>query len=415
MRRSSRSHSASSAAPAHSRRVSASSMASAVVRHAPLRARHQCVRRRPRADYRASAAEDHGPSGPSCRSARHLTTPTPCDNLRRASLRTPGGLASCLAPSSCSARRGPDATRGPLPHALGRPPRPAPTAALAVDLATGKRSTRRIPPALIPASNEKLAVTYASLLALGPSFRFATDVLGEGELDGTLWRGDVVLKGYGDPTLHTRGPRSPRRRSSARTGSGASPGACRRRRVVLRREAHRRRGGSRTSSSTSRLRSRRCRRPRSLPGRRATRAAPRRGASFREALLARGIAVAGRAVTGERRLGAVPLATIRLVAARGDPALHGPRERQLHGRDAAQAARRRQAGRARRPRAARGRASRSCTSGRSRSTGVRIVDGSGLSPLDRLTAERARRDARWLPGTTRDLRALVRRARRSPA
>jgi D-alanyl-D-alanine carboxypeptidase/D-alanyl-D-alanine-endopeptidase (penicillin-binding protein 4) len=73
---------------------------------------------------------------------------------------------------------------------------------MAVDLATGKQvyaHNLRLP--LIPASNEKLAVTYACLLALGPAFRFSTDVLGEGELDGALWRGDIVLKGYGDPTL----------------------------------------------------------------------------------------------------------------------------------------------------------------------------------------------------------------------
>jgi serine-type D-Ala-D-Ala carboxypeptidase/endopeptidase (penicillin-binding protein 4) len=78
------------------------------------------------------------------------------------------------------------------------------SAALAVDLASGKQLyARNLRLPLIPASNEKLAVTYASLLALGPSFRFATEVLGEGELDGTLWRGDLVLKGYGDPTLST--------------------------------------------------------------------------------------------------------------------------------------------------------------------------------------------------------------------
>jgi D-alanyl-D-alanine carboxypeptidase/D-alanyl-D-alanine-endopeptidase (penicillin-binding protein 4) len=78
------------------------------------------------------------------------------------------------------------------------------TSALAVDLATASSSNaRNLRLPLIPASNEKLAVTYASLLALGASFRFSTDVLGEGELDGTLWRGDVVLKGYGDPTLST--------------------------------------------------------------------------------------------------------------------------------------------------------------------------------------------------------------------
>ncbi len=78
------------------------------------------------------------------------------------------------------------------------------TSAVAVDLTSGKQlyaHNLRLP--LVPASNEKLAVTYASLLALGPSYRFSTDVLGEGELDGTLWRGDIVLKGYGDPTLST--------------------------------------------------------------------------------------------------------------------------------------------------------------------------------------------------------------------
>lgn len=78
------------------------------------------------------------------------------------------------------------------------------SAALAVDLVTGKQVyARNLSLPLIPASNQKLAVTYACLLALGPSFRFTTDVLGEGELDGSLWRGDIVLKGYGDPTLST--------------------------------------------------------------------------------------------------------------------------------------------------------------------------------------------------------------------
>ena len=54
---------------------------------------------------------------------------------------------------------------------------------------------------LQPASNEKLAVTYAALTALGPAFTIETDVLGEGSQSGTAWQGDLVLKGYGDPTL----------------------------------------------------------------------------------------------------------------------------------------------------------------------------------------------------------------------
>src|SRR6185437_14543809 len=55
------------------------------------------------------------------------------------------------------------------------------------------------------ASNEKLAVTYAALTALGPVFTIETDVLGEGDQIGTTWNGDLVLKGYGDPTLSRAG------------------------------------------------------------------------------------------------------------------------------------------------------------------------------------------------------------------
>jgi D-alanyl-D-alanine carboxypeptidase/D-alanyl-D-alanine-endopeptidase (penicillin-binding protein 4) len=58
---------------------------------------------------------------------------------------------------------------------------------------------------LLPASNEKLTVTYAALTALGPDFRIETDVLGEGQQVGSVWRGDLVLKGYGDPTLSSAG------------------------------------------------------------------------------------------------------------------------------------------------------------------------------------------------------------------
>ena len=78
----------------------------------------------------------------------------------------------------------------------------AATGAVAIDLSTGETVYSRngsLP--LLPASNEKLAVTYAALTALGPGFRIETDVLGEGGQTGTTWHGDLVLKGYGDPTL----------------------------------------------------------------------------------------------------------------------------------------------------------------------------------------------------------------------
>jgi serine-type D-Ala-D-Ala carboxypeptidase/endopeptidase (penicillin-binding protein 4) len=90
-----------------------------------------------------------------------------------------------------------------LDHALHVPHVPlSSVAATAVDLTSGETVYMRNPDLpLIPASNEKLAVTYAALTGLGPAFRIETDVLGQGEQTGTTWSGDVVLKGYGDPTL----------------------------------------------------------------------------------------------------------------------------------------------------------------------------------------------------------------------
>jgi D-alanyl-D-alanine carboxypeptidase/D-alanyl-D-alanine-endopeptidase (penicillin-binding protein 4) len=76
------------------------------------------------------------------------------------------------------------------------------TGAVAIDLETGETifsEHGNLP--LVPASNQKLAVAYAALVTLGPTFRFETDVLGRGEQDGTIWRGSLVLVGHGDPTL----------------------------------------------------------------------------------------------------------------------------------------------------------------------------------------------------------------------
>jgi D-alanyl-D-alanine carboxypeptidase/D-alanyl-D-alanine-endopeptidase (penicillin-binding protein 4) len=76
------------------------------------------------------------------------------------------------------------------------------TAALAVDLRTGEvvfRSNETL--ALAPASAEKLAVSFAALRALGAGYRFRTEVAGSGELVGRTWRGDLFLVGGGDPTL----------------------------------------------------------------------------------------------------------------------------------------------------------------------------------------------------------------------
>jgi D-alanyl-D-alanine carboxypeptidase/D-alanyl-D-alanine-endopeptidase (penicillin-binding protein 4) len=76
------------------------------------------------------------------------------------------------------------------------------SAALAFDLTTGTTVfTRNELRSLAPASNEKLLVSYAALIALGPEYMIQTDVLGRGELVGATWRGDLILQGHGDPTL----------------------------------------------------------------------------------------------------------------------------------------------------------------------------------------------------------------------
>jgi serine-type D-Ala-D-Ala carboxypeptidase/endopeptidase (penicillin-binding protein 4) len=102
------------------------------------------------------------------------------------------GSSPALAPRLAAALRGPGLDT-------------AQKGAVVVDLSTGRTlfalNARR---SLVPASNEKLPLTYAALIELGPAFRIPTEVRGEGRLIGTRWRGSLVLKGYGDPTLSSQ-------------------------------------------------------------------------------------------------------------------------------------------------------------------------------------------------------------------
>jgi D-alanyl-D-alanine carboxypeptidase/D-alanyl-D-alanine-endopeptidase (penicillin-binding protein 4) len=110
-------------------------------------------------------------------------------------------VAMCLVPAAQAGSR--DAFQSQLSRALhAKHVSPSRTGAIVLDLQTGETlfaQNSRL--ALRPASNEKLATTFATLTALGPSFRIETDVLGDGQLSGTTWLGDLVLKGYGDPAL----------------------------------------------------------------------------------------------------------------------------------------------------------------------------------------------------------------------
>jgi D-alanyl-D-alanine carboxypeptidase/D-alanyl-D-alanine-endopeptidase (penicillin-binding protein 4) len=91
-----------------------------------------------------------------------------------------------------------DSLRSPA-LSLGR------TGAIALDARTGAvlyahNASRPV----VPASNEKVPVSWAALTRLGPGFRFRTEVLGAGRRVGSTWRGDLFLKGHGDPTLRAQ-------------------------------------------------------------------------------------------------------------------------------------------------------------------------------------------------------------------
>ena len=52
-----------------------------------------------------------------------------------------------------------------------------------------------------PASTIKLLTTWLALTELGPDWSWPTDVYVDGEIDRGVLRGDLIIKGYGDPYL----------------------------------------------------------------------------------------------------------------------------------------------------------------------------------------------------------------------
>jgi len=94
-----------------------------------------------------------------------------------------------------------------LAQALAVPGAPAQlSGAVAVDLLSGRTLFQRNPDKpLAPASNEKLVVTYTALKELGPSYRFHTSIVSDGQAATGNWKGDIYLKGFGDPTLTSAG------------------------------------------------------------------------------------------------------------------------------------------------------------------------------------------------------------------
>ncbi len=262
---------------------------------------------------------------------------------------------------------------------------PSRTSALAVDLRTGEvvfeQNAAR---ALAPASAEKLAVSFAALRLLGPGYRFRTEVVGDGALVGRVWRGNLFLVGHGDPTLEARDLRL-LARDVAAWGSPPRHRSHRRRRAPLRLAAGRARLEAVASSASSRA-------PLSalsvddVDARGANGSAAAAAQAFTAALERRGIAVGRRPTTGRAPASALPLAQdlseplsaiVRTMNRDSDNFVSEMLLKELGAsvaRDGSTTAGAR------------------VVAGELRAAGVpvagvRIADGSGLSLLDRLTAQ----------------------------
>src|SRR5690606_25435310 len=80
--------------------------------------------------------------------------------------------------------------------------------------------------AVIPASNNKVFTSIWALDVLGPEYRFPTELLISGPVEGGILRGDVILRGSGDPAfgyppgagvaMFSEDPMAPLRRMAAR-------------------------------------------------------------------------------------------------------------------------------------------------------------------------------------------------------
>ena len=280
------------------------------------------------------------------------------------------------------------AGRADVAHRLARAlavPHAGVTAALAVDLADGSTIFRRRDTVgLVPASNEKLAVTYTALAVLGPMYRIDTTVYGEGELIDGVWHGDLVLKGFGDPTLSRRDLRrlaAQLRAGGVRRVTGGVVGDesffdAKRVGPLWKRGFYMTESPPLSALTVDRS---------SYRGRITSEPALAAARAFRDLLVRAGIRVARPAGTGRADGGAFPLATVRSVPmsvlvrwmnGESDNFMAELLLKQLGAVENQQGTTARGAAVVRRTLAAVD----------VPLAGVRLIDGSGLSPYDRLTA-----------------------------
>jgi serine-type D-Ala-D-Ala carboxypeptidase/endopeptidase (penicillin-binding protein 4) len=129
-------------------------------------------------------------------------------NLRRSLLGIPLLLLLCaagapVASSEALVHPGASVSNGHLAAAaLSARLEVAEVGYLLLDLESGSELASLNPDLpLIPASTAKLATAIVALDVLGPEHRYRTELLAAGEIQGGVLKGDLILKGDGDPAL----------------------------------------------------------------------------------------------------------------------------------------------------------------------------------------------------------------------
>ena len=158
----------------------------------------------PRVSASLLVAQPSGSRTTSARSAAPARRPT----QRAGATRTPARrvAAPVLPPLEFAAPRGEAALASHLGSLLAAGTRSGEWGALVVSLSTGDTLFAAQPDRpLVPASTMKTFTAALALERLGPQHTFSTDVLRVGDVgrDGVL-RGDLVLRGDGDPGLSPR-------------------------------------------------------------------------------------------------------------------------------------------------------------------------------------------------------------------
>ncbi len=113
-----------------------------------------------------------------------------------------------------TAPRGAAALSADLGALLGSRTRGGKWGAMVISLTRGDTLFASAPDErMVPASTMKLFTSAIALEKLGPDHTFSTDVLRDGPLDGGVVKGNLVLRGDGDPALSSRwvrgGPDAP--------------------------------------------------------------------------------------------------------------------------------------------------------------------------------------------------------------